>query len=346
MICFFLFVAALTAFSLSVFCGGGAGLLLIPILGYSLPLSQVPAALTLGTATSSFSRIWIFFNAIRWDMAKLFLPTAMLGVILGAKMLSYLQPMYLELCIGLFLISNLLWLFRKQETKHIASASLTVPPWQIRLVGFLAGFISGLTGAVGVLFNRFYFRCGLDNDEIIATRAANEALLHLIKLYLYASLGLFQLKTIEIGLLVALAAVLSSGLMKFVLPRVSRGLFMRAGYSAMVLSGVLMLNRAVVDIKLANDPDLIVTIKAEELSARLTWNTLVYLAELSYDEGLEIENAVPLSSLSVDRQRYVQSLQDGAEKVGIEKVYALKGISYEAYYFDRQNRLISKIKFN
>ena len=81
MICFFLFVAALTAFSLSVFCGGGAGLLVIPILGYSLPLSQVPAALTLGTATSSFSRIWIFFNAIRWDMAKLFLPTAMLGVI-------------------------------------------------------------------------------------------------------------------------------------------------------------------------------------------------------------------------------------------------------------------------
>ena len=120
---------------------------------------------------------------------------------------------------------------------------------------------------------------------------------------------------------------------------------MRAGYSAMVIWR-MMLNRAVVDIKLANDPDLIVTIKAEELSARLTWNTLVYLAELSYDEGLEIENAVPLSSLSVDRQRYVQSLQDGAEKVGIEKVYALKGISYEAYYFDRQNRLISKIKFN
>jgi len=44
----------------------------------------------------------------------------------------------------------------------------------------------------------------LDNHEIVATRAANEALLHLIKLYLYASLGLFQLKTIEIGLLVAL----------------------------------------------------------------------------------------------------------------------------------------------
>jgi uncharacterized protein len=208
-----------------------------------------------------------------------------------------------------------------------------MPPWQIRLVGFLAGFISGLTGAVGVLFNRFYFRYGLDNDEIIATRATNEALLHLIKLYLYASLGLFQLKTLGIGLIVALAAVLSTGFMKFALPRVPGGLFQRAGYSAMVVSGVLLLNSAVVHIKLANDPDL-------------TWTTLIYFPEFSYEEGLELEKAVLLSSLSLDRQRYVQSLRNGAEKVDIEKVYALAGVSYGAYYFDCQNRLINKIKFD
>jgi hypothetical protein len=346
MICIFLFTAAFIAFSLSAICGGGAGLLLIPILGYSLPLSQVPAALTLGTATSSFSRIWIFFNAIRWDMAKLFLPTAILGVFLGAKMLSYLEPMYLELCMGLFLVSNLPWLFKKQKIKPTASPLHTIPTWQIRLVGFLAGFISGLTGAVGVLFNRFYFRYGLDNDEIIATRAANEVLLHVIKLGLYASLGLFQLRTLGIGLIVALAAVLSSGLMKFALPRISRGLFMRAGYSAMVVSGVFMLNRAVVDIKLANDPDLRLTVQATELHARLTWNTLIYLAEVSYDEGLEFEKVVSLSSLSHDRQHYVQSLQDGAKRVDIEKVYARAGVSYEAYYFDGQGRLINKVKFD
>lgn len=346
MIYVFLFAASFIAFSLSTFCGGGAGLLLIPILGYSLPISQVPAALTLGTATSSFSRIWILFNAIRWDMAKLFLPTAILGVFLGVQMLSYLEPVYLELCIGLFLISNLPWIFRKQEAKHTASASLAIPPWRIRLVGFLAGFISGLTGAVGVLFNRFYFRCGLDNREIIATRAANEALLHLIKLYLYASLGLFQLKTIGIGLLVVLGAVLSSGFMKFALPRLSRELFIRAGYSAMVVSGLLVLNNAIVRITHANDPVLKVTIQAKELSARLTWNALIYLAELSYDEGLEFGKVVPLSSLSLDRQNYVRSFQNGTEKIDIEKVYALTGISYEAYYFDGQSRLISKIKFH
>ena len=79
-------------------------------------------------------------------MAKLFLPTAMVGVVLGVEMLSYLEPMYLELCMSIFLISNLPWLFRKQERKHAVLSP--IPPWQLRMVGFLAGFISGLTGAV------------------------------------------------------------------------------------------------------------------------------------------------------------------------------------------------------
>ena len=142
MIYFFLFVAALTAFSLSAFCGGGAGLLLIPILGYSLPLNQVPAALTLGAATSSFSRISIFFSVIRWDIAKLFLPTAILGVVLGVKTLSYLQPMFFELCIGIFLISNLPGLFRKQETKQ-----------RIRIAP-----CSTMADQNGRFFGRFFFR--------------------------------------------------------------------------------------------------------------------------------------------------------------------------------------------
>ena len=344
MLYLYLFLAAFLAFSLSAFCGGGAGLLLIPILGYSLPVNQVPAALTLGATTSSFSRIWIFFKAIRWDMAKLFLPTAMVGVVLGVEMLSYLEPMYLELCMSIFLISNLPWLFRKQERKH--AVLFPIPPWQLRIVGFLAGFISGLTGAVGVLFNRFYFRYGLDNHEIVATRAANEVLLHLIKLYLYAALGLFQLKTVGIGLIVALAAVLSSSFMKFVLPRVSRELFMRAGYSAMVISGVLMLNSAVIHIQLANDPHLRVIFLAEELGARLTWKKLIYSVEFDYNKGLEFEKVVPLSSLSIERQRYAQSMQDGAAKIVIEKVYTLTTISYEVNYFDEQNRWIKKIEFD
>lgn len=340
-----LFFAAFLAFALSAFCGGGAGLLLIPILGYCLPVSQVPAALTLGTAVSSLSRIWLFFSAIRWDLARVFLPPALLGVVLGAKMLSYLQPMYLELCMGLFLVGNLPWLFRKPAQSHAAAAP-PVPCWRVRLVGFAAGFISGLTGAVGVLFNRFYFRYGLSSHEIVATRAANEVLLHLIKLYLYAAMGLFQLKTLETGLLVALAAVAASTAMKYVLPRVSKGLFMRAGYAAMVVTGVVMLNSALVHIRLANQPGLRVSILAGEFDASLTWNTLVYSLEFNYGEGLEFEKVVPIATLSAAQLRQVQAAQDGADKVIIEKVYALTASTYEADFYDAQNHWLKQIEFD
>ncbi len=72
MIIFYLFLASLVAFSISLICGGGAGLLLIPILGYLLPAAQVPAALSIGTSVSSITKIYLFYKQINWRVVKLF----------------------------------------------------------------------------------------------------------------------------------------------------------------------------------------------------------------------------------------------------------------------------------
>ena len=50
-----IFIVSFLAFSISAISGGGAGLMLIPILGQLLLVSQVPAALSIGTFTSSAS---------------------------------------------------------------------------------------------------------------------------------------------------------------------------------------------------------------------------------------------------------------------------------------------------
>lgn len=69
-----LFGCAVLAFSLSAVCGGGAGLLLLPVLGSVLPGAQVPAALSVGTISSSISRIVAFWPRIRWDVVAWFVP--------------------------------------------------------------------------------------------------------------------------------------------------------------------------------------------------------------------------------------------------------------------------------
>lgn len=338
-----IFISAFLAFSISLICGGGAGLLLIPILGYALPASQVPAALTIGTSVSSISKIWLFYKSIRWPLVRLFLPAAIPGVVIGAWLLSYLNPMYIELCMAVFLVSNLPYVFKKSTPDN---QNNLLPAWVILIVGFLAGFISGLTGAVGVLFNHVYFRCGLTKEEIVATRAANEVILHIIKLFLYAWLGLFTLTVLKLGLIVAVAAILATFIMKVVLPKIPVNIFSKMGYSAMVVAGVLMFNSAIIRIQDAHDPSMKIVRVAKGFDAALSWNDLLYTIEFKYGEGFEFERIIAFTTLPTAQQNFVLNQQGDATKVVIEKVYSFKKTSYEAYYYNSEDKLIRKIKFN
>jgi uncharacterized protein len=337
-----IFIAALLAFSISLICGGGAGLLLIPILGFSLAAAQVPAALSVGTSVSSITKISLFYKNIRWQIVKIFLPAAIPGVLIGAWLLSYLNPMYIELCMAVFLISNLPYLFKKSSTNTYKNA---LPKFWLGIVGLLAGFISGLTGAVGVLFNRVYFRFGLSKEEIVATRAANEVILHIIKLFLYAWLGLFTLKALQIGVVVAVAAIASTFMMKFILPKISVKLFSKMGYIAMVVAGVLMFNSAVVRIQAAHNPEIELIRMAKGFDTALNWDDLIYTIEFKYGEGFEFEKLIPFSALSTERQALVLAQQPLQTRIVVEKVYSVRKTSYEAYFYNAQNQLVKKVKF-
>lgn len=337
-----IFIAALLAFSISLICGGGAGLLLIPILGFSLAAAQVPAALSVGTSVSSITKISLFYKNIRWQIVKIFLPAAIPGVLIGAWLLSYLNPMYIELCMAIFLISNLPYLFKKSSTNTYKSA---LPKFWLGIVGLLAGFISGLTGAVGILFNRVYFRFGLNKEEIVATRAANEVILHIIKLFLYAWLGLFTLKALQIGVVVAIAAIASTFMMKFILPKISVKLFSKMGYIAMVVAGVLMFNSAVVRIQAAHNPEIELIRMAKGFDTALNWDDLIYTIEFKYGEGFEFEKLIPFSALSTERQALVLAQQPLQTRIVVEKVYSVRKTSYEAYFYNAQNQLVKKVKF-
>jgi len=338
-----IFLVSFIAFALSMICGGGAGLLLIPVLGYALPAAQVPAALSVGTSVSSLTKLYLFFGQINWNIVRHFLPSALLGVVIGAWLLSYLAPMYIELCMALFLVSNLPLVFKKQPVAGTGKPAHS--NHFLKSVGLLAGFISALTGAVGVLFNGVYLRYGLSKEEIVATRAANEICLHIVKLCLYASFGLFTLEALYIGLLVAVAAIAATYLMQYVLPKISISVFSKIGYGAMVLSGVILLNSAVIRIQEAHDPNIHIVRVSKGYDATFNWDDLIYTVEFKYGEGFEFERIIPFSQLDQARQAYVHSEDIGAHKIVIEKVYSLKKISYEAYYYDAHNQLIKKLKF-
>ncbi|MCA4895707.1 MAG: sulfite exporter TauE/SafE family protein [Cytophagales bacterium] len=337
-----IFICSYLAFSLSAICGGGAGLILMPILGGLLPIGQVPAALSIGTFTSSASRIIIFYKSISWQVVKFFVPAAIPAVWLGAWLLKFINPLYLEIIMGLFLISNLPFVFRKpKEVNFSGKRSNSL----LMVIGFLAGLLSGLTGAVGLLFNKFYLRHGLSKDQIIATRAANEIILHLIKIVLYILFGLITTKVMTIGLVVAASAVLSSITMKWILPRLSENIFKKIGYLAMVISGVVMLTQSGQSVLLANEGAISSKFIAKGVETRLQWQNANYALEFAYDEGFEFELVIGLADLSDTQQQFVLSQKGDASRIIIEEVYTLNTKYYEAYFF-RGNVLRDKIDFD
>jgi len=302
-------------------------LILIPILSRVLPISSVPAALSIGTAANSLSRLVAFRQNIRWDIVRNFVPASIPAVWLGAWLLQYCNPMYLELLMGLFLVSNITQLFRNSEQHETTRPS----KYRLAFLGFSVGFVSGLAGAVGLLFNRFYLTCGMSKEEIIATRATNEILLHLIKLVLYTLFGLMTYEAISVGAVVATAAIVAAWSAKWVVGRTSVLAFKRIGYSAMVLSGLGMLSSATATIASHNRADIDWLPIANGYEAKLKWANKGLAFEFVWQEGFEIENVITLADLPADKRAWAEAAVRSADSYVIEEVFSLREHAYELY---------------
>ncbi len=336
-----LFLATFVAFGISAVSGGGASLLLVPILGHMLVVTSVPAALSIGTCSSSISRIATFRQHIHWGVSAWFVPAALPMAVVGALLLRFMNPAYVQLLMAGFMIANLPKLLRKNRS----TPPKRISRWVLVGVGAAAGFLSGLTGAVGVLFNRFYFSYGLSKQEIVATRATNEVLIHIAKLVVYGSLGLIDGRVLTIGFIVAGAAVLSSLVLKPLLHKVPHEAFVKVGYAAMVGSGIVLLSsalsRVVREEKVEFDYGLIL----RGADAKVRWRESSLAIELEYDDGLEVEVDIDPDSLTDAQKTVVARENPGGASILLEAVFSFEGHYHEAYYL-RDGNVVKKIAFD
>lgn len=337
-----LFVATILAFWLSAICGGGASLILIPVLNLILPNSLIPFSLTIGTFTSSLSRIAVFKKHIYWKIFFWFVPFSLPAVLLGAWLIKYANPMYLQWFVAFFLLANTPELFTSK--KRLLKEEKKYPTYVLALAGFFAGFISGITGAIGLLFNRFYLNYGLTKEEIIATRAANEIFLHLIKLIIYILLGLYSQAAIGLGITIAIGAVLSSYTIRYILPYISEFIFRKIGYGTMVLSGlVLLVNTSEKIIKYDK-----ITVSTDQgihkQETSINWRDSLFTLEFAWDDGLEIEQTIPFDELPFHLQLKYNEYINHYDDILIEKVIRFRKSSHYEFYCYLNNK-VKKYEF-
>lgn len=326
-----LFLAAVAAFLISAVAGGGAGLVLVPLLRLVVPISSVPAALSIGTAASSLSRIAMLHRSIRWDVVRRFVPTALPAAGLGAWLLSRFEPAYVEMLIACFLLANLpaLLLSRRVVKKDVKP----LPIERITLVGAAAGLLSGFTGAVGLVFNGIYRRLGLTRQEIVATRAMNEVLLHLLKIGLYIWLGLIGRPALVAGALIAFAALIASMLIRWMLPLIRESLFQHIGQLAMIAAGVAMFALSSGQIATLHRAWFAMVTPGGEREIQFYWGGTRRFAIEAEPEGyLVFEHGMDFEDLPTIVQQRALAITPRSRIALVEAVHGGGGRQFEVYY--------------
>ncbi|MDM1071718.1 sulfite exporter TauE/SafE family protein [Empedobacter brevis] len=338
---FLLFIGSILAFWISAICGGGASLILIPILNLIIPTSIVPFSLTIGTFTSSASRIAAFRKSVHWKIFFWFVPFSIPAVLIGAYFIKFINPIYLQIIVAILLIANVpqLFLNKKQQDKEEKPS----PKYILALVGFLAGFVSGITGAIGLLFNRFYLKYGLTKEEIIATRAANEIILHIIKLVIYILLGLYSRNALLLGLTIAFASIISSYTVKYILPLFSDFAFRKVGYAAMVISGITLFYSSAQKIIQQDKVQLTTTNKGDKNETALKWRNSDFVLEYSLDGEFEIERPIEPQELPKNLLEKYNKISPNYDKINLEKVFKIGEESYEFYCY--KGSVLTKLEF-
>jgi len=234
-----LFLLGAGAFTLSTISGGGGALLQIPILNFLIGTSNTAQVINLGTFISRPSRIIIFWKYINWKVFWYYVPSAMVGAVLAAFLFTSVKIFWIQIIVGLFLISTL-FQYRFGKKEH----SFKVELWYFIPLGFLIAIIGTFTGGMGPILNPFLLNVGIDKEELIGTKSAQSFFLGIAQIGSYAFFGLLTEDLWMLGVAMGLGAILGNLIGKQLLQRMSKLAFRRWLISIMVISGILLIAKA------------------------------------------------------------------------------------------------------
>ena len=200
-----LFILGLLCWLFSTISAGGAATMVLPILGFAAGVEVAVPAVALAALMANPSRAWMFRQYIDWQVARWLIPGSLLGAMLGAYSFSLLDPRWLQILLGLFLISTALqFRFGKSQRRFKVKASSFLP------IGFFVSFSSGIIGGSGPVLNPFFLNYGTEKEALVATKAINSFVMQLCKLIVYASMGVLTQQVSHFGLALGAGAIVGT----------------------------------------------------------------------------------------------------------------------------------------
>jgi uncharacterized protein len=228
---------------ISTIGGGGASLLMVPVVSFLLGAKAAAPVIAIGEELSRPVRLVLFWRDINWSVAKFHIPGSMVGAFLGAYFFTRIDVAWLQIILGLFLISTVFQYQFGQKKRTFRMEALYFLP-----LGFFVSMGSALFGATGPVENPFYLNYGLEKEKMVATKTINSFMAGLVQLGTYSYFGALPSELWLYGIGIAIGAGLGSYAGKLLLGRMDSKTFRRVVIAVMVVSGLAMIYRQVIEL--------------------------------------------------------------------------------------------------
>ncbi len=179
-------VAAFATSMLSAIVGMAGGIVLLSVMLLFLePLVAIPLHGVVQLASNS-SRTWVQRKHVRWPIIGAYCLLLVPMSFVGLRIAETLSPPVARLLIGVFVliatwVPSLLLMGSHPERSD--------PRRRFVILGGVVGMINMTVGATGPLIAPFFLNLGLKRQGIIGTKAASQALGHLVKIAVFAIAG-------------------------------------------------------------------------------------------------------------------------------------------------------------
>lgn len=226
---------------ISTLAAGGGALTFLPAASWILEPRSIPPILAIASVASSLQRCWLYREAIRPRIVASNVPGLTLGIGLGAFALRDLDPHWLSLGVGGFLV----WI----SLQHFRSGRALVfdgRPSTFAAASFVAGTLSTVVGASGPLMNPIYLGAGIVKEEMIGTKAASTLCMQALKIAAFLSLGLLSRDILVSGLAVGVGTFVGNAVGARLLRQISVERFKNAVHAVVLLAGLSMIARQLV----------------------------------------------------------------------------------------------------
>ncbi len=197
-------IAALLTSAFTAALGQGGGLMLMPVLAGAVPSTALIPVHGFIQTISNGSRALLILDHVHWPTLKPILWGILIGSVALLPLVSVVNWTWMQAFIGVFIL-YLTW----GGSLQFSNLKL-ISPAGFFILGLVQGGLGMIVGATGPLGSALLLRKGLNKDQIVATNACIMLSTHILKVVLFAGLGIAIWEFWPLLLCMSIAAIAGS----------------------------------------------------------------------------------------------------------------------------------------